>query len=216
MYYIRSTSILENIVRNSFDKFFSALAIFITLPIVIFIAYRIKRASPDGPVFFIQERLGLKGSKFKILKFRTMHVGAEQLLDDLLRNNTEARQEYKTYKKLKSDPRIISGIGPWIRRNSLDELPQFINVLKGDMSLVGPRPYIDGEFSLKNRQHKRDILSVKPGMTGYWQIQDRNNATFDKRVESDLIYLKKRSFFLDLKIVLKTFLVFFKNNGGAF
>jgi undecaprenyl-phosphate galactose phosphotransferase len=191
--------------KRVFDIIFSLFSIILFTPIMIIIALLIKINSPKGAVLFKQRRLGLNGKEFKVLKFRTMVPNAEKLLQELLLNNRKIKEEYFTYRKLKNDVRIITGIGQFLRKSSLDELPQFFNVLFGNMSIVGPRPYMKAEFY----QYKNDtidkITSVKPGITGYWQvIPSRHDTTFDKRVESDLEYIDNRSLLLDIKIIFKT------------
>jgi lipopolysaccharide/colanic/teichoic acid biosynthesis glycosyltransferase len=190
--------------KRVFDIIFSLFAIILLTPIMIIIAILIKVNSPEGTVFFRQRRLGLYGEEFKVLKFRTMVPDAEKLLQKLLLN-PKIKEEYFTYRKLKNDVRIITGIGQFLRKSSLDELPQFFNVLLGTMSVVGPRPYMKAEFYQYQDDTIDEITSVKPGITGYWQvIPSRHDTTFDKRVESDLEYISNRSLLLDIKIIFKT------------
>lgn len=200
--------------KRPFDIGFSLFAITITLPIMIPIAIVIK-LTDSGKIFFIQERPGLGGRKFKLLKFRTMYENNEEILKEYLEKNPKAKEEWEKYRKLKSyDPRVTP-IGRFLRKTSLDELPQFFNILKGDMSVVGPRPYIESEFEEykvpKNVVTK--LLSVKPGITGLWQVESRNKATFKERIEQDLKYIDNKSFLLDLKIILKTIKVMITERG---
>jgi undecaprenyl-phosphate galactose phosphotransferase len=206
---------LEDKVKRLFDIVFSFLAILITLPLMVVVALLIK-LTDKGPVLFKQKRPGLDGKDFYLYKFRTMYVNNDQILREYLDKNPEAREQWKKYRKLKGyDPRVTP-IGRFLRKYSLDELPQFFNVLKGDMSVVGPRPYLWEEFEEykvpKNIVQK--LLSVKPGITGLWQIEARNEATFEERIKMDLKYIKERSFWLDLKIVLKTIKAMLTGKGA--
>jgi undecaprenyl-phosphate galactose phosphotransferase len=191
--------------KRLFDIAFSLFAIILFMPIMLIIAILIKINSPKGAILFRQHRLGLNGQAFEVLKFRTMVPDAEKLLEELLRNDKEIEKEYLIYRKLKNDVRIIAGIGHFLRKSSLDELPQFFNVFLGNMSVVGPRPYMKIEFFEYKDKIIDEILSVKPGITGYWQvIPTRHNTTFDERVSSDLNYINNRSLWLDFKIIFKT------------
>jgi len=201
-----SENIYTVLFYELFDIFFSFFALLLFSPIILVIAIVIKIKSPNGSIFFKQKRLGLHGKEFEVYKFRTMIPNAEKKLEELLKNNPEIKEEYFKYRKLKYDPRIIPSIGNFLRKSSLDELPQFMNVLKGDMSIVGPRPYIKNEFVTPLQKSKLPIiLSVKPGITGYWQtIPHRHDSNFDFRVEKDIEYIQNKNFLLDLKIILNT------------
>ena len=142
-----------------------------------------------------------------------MVVGADDALAKYLAENIEAREEYRKYKKLKNDPRITK-VGNFLRKTSLDEFPQLINVLTGKMSLVGPRPYLPREIEDMGIYYDM-IIDVKPGITGYWQIQGRNGVTFEDRLEMDREYISKRSLWLDFKLLIKTFLQVMKKEGAA-
>jgi len=190
--------------KRVFDIIFSIFALVVALPVGLIVALIIKIKSPEGPIFFTQERLGHRGKKFRVFKFRTMVPNAEEILEKMLRENKKIRQEYFKYRKLKNDPRIIPVIGNFLRKTSLDELPQFLNVLLGDMSVVGPRPYIQEEFYRHSHLHVDLITSVKPGITGYWQTSGRNLNTFDERVNCDIEYISKQNLKLDIKIILQT------------
>jgi undecaprenyl-phosphate galactose phosphotransferase len=194
-------------LKRLFDIIFSIFAILLTSPIMLIIIILIKIKSPNSKIFFTQERLGLNGVTFKVFKFTTMIPNAENILKNWLEIHPEIKEEYLKYRKLKDDPRIIKGIGNFLRKSSLDELPQFFNVLKGDMSVVGPRPYIENEFHKHEDYHIKEILSVKPGVTGYWQVNDRNHSTFNERVDTDLEYIQIRNFILDIKIIFKTIMM---------
>lgn len=161
-----------------------------------------------GPVLYTQARVGKDGKIFKIYKFRSMYVDADKLRDKLSEQNEVTGPMFK----MKNDPRITS-VGRFLRRTSLDELPQLWNVLLGDMSLVGPRPPLPKEV-VKYSEYDRQRLWVIPGCTGLWQVTERNNVGFDRMVELDLEYIQKRSLLLDTKIILMTFWVIIRPNGA--
>ncbi len=202
-------------IKRLFDIVFSLTVLIITSPILLIIALLIK-LTDGGTIFYIQERPGLNGRKFRLIKFRTMYPNNEEILKKYLKENPKAREEWENYRKLKTyDPRVTL-IGRFLRKYSLDELPQFFNVLKGDMSIVGPRPYIEKEFNEYNipEEVRKKILSVKPGITGLWQVEKRNESTFMERVKMDLKYIERQSFWLDLKIILKTIRVMLTGKGA--
>ncbi len=165
-----------------------------------------------GPIFYTQKRIGKNGKLFKMYKFRTMVKDADKKLEELLEKDEKARQEYQKYKKLKNDPRVTK-FGEFLRKTSLDEFPQFINVLKGEMSLVGPRPYLPREKEDMGEYYSY-IIQHKPGITGYWQISGRNDITFDNRVDLDFKYHYKKSLKNDIKILLITTLITIKRKGA--
>jgi undecaprenyl-phosphate galactose phosphotransferase len=200
-------------IKRVFDVIFSVFAILITLPIMIFIAILIK-ITDRGPLLYKQKRVGYKGKEFFIYKFRSMYPDADKKLKEILRNNPEARREWETTFKLKNDPRITP-IGKILRKTSLDELPQFFNVLKGDMSVVGPRPVVKEELKKFYKDKATYYLSVKPGVTGYWQVEGRSNIEdYNERIEMDVWYVKNRSLCLDIKIILKTIKVMLTGKGA--
>lgn len=191
------------------DIVLSTFLIILFSPIIVIVAIAIKLDS-KGPILAdTPERVGKNGSPFKMYKFRSMVENAHELL----RENPKFAQLYKDYKKgsykLKDDPRITN-VGHFIRKHSLDEVPQFFNILKGDMSLVGPRAYYPDELRdqqvryPKTRDSVKIVLSVRPGVTGYWQVSGRSEINFDKRIEMDAEYVKKRSIIYDMKLILKT------------
>jgi exopolysaccharide biosynthesis polyprenyl glycosylphosphotransferase len=175
---------------------------FIVIPILI-------KLSSKGPVFFRQERSGKGGKTFSFLKFRSMYVNNDatihkEFIADFIKGKIpETAGGKKTIFKIENDPRVTP-IGRILRKTSLDEIPQFINVLMGDMSLVGPRPSIPYEVEQYDIWHRRRVLEVKPGITGLWQVQGRSSSTFDNMVRLDLQYIKNWSFFLDIKLLIKT------------
>jgi len=187
---------------------FSLFALILASPLLILISILIKLSS-KGPVFFKQERVGLYGRKFNVYKFRTMIQNAEDKLEELKDKNEADGPVFK----IKKDPRIIPFIGKFLRKVSLDELPQLINVLEGEMSLVGIRPPIESEVKEYNIWQRRR-LSMKPGITCLWQIQpNRNDLTFDQWMDLDLEYIDNWSLSLDLKVLFKTVLVVFTAQG---
>ncbi|WBH18205.1 sugar transferase [Sphingomonas radiodurans] len=176
-----------------------ALAFF--LPLMLVIATIIYVTDP-GPVFFAHRRVGRGGRHFRCLKFRSMAVNAEELLAELLAKDAEARAEWARDHKLKNDPRITA-IGGLLRKSSLDELPQLFNVLRGEMSLVGPRPIVDAEV-LRYGRYFAHYCSVRPGITGLWQVSGRNNTSYRRRVAFDVTYSRSRSALFDAKILVMT------------
>ena len=203
---------VEIILKKLVDIIASIIGIIILIPlsIIIYIANFI--SGDKGPLFYTQNRIGKNGKLFKMYKFRSMVVGADEKLKEYLEQNEDARLEYKKYKKLKNDPRITK-IGKFIRKTSIDEFPQFINVLKGDMSLVGPRPYLPAEKEDMNGYY-RYITLCKPGITGYWQINGRNGVTFDDRIDMDMKYYHTHNLKLDMKILFKTVKKLIKKEGA--
>ena len=192
----------ERIVKRFIDilgGIFGSLAL-IPLTLIIFLANFV--SGDRGPIFYSQERIGKNGKKFKMYKYRSMVIGADEKLKRYLEENEEARKEYTKYKKMKDDPRVTK-IGKFIRKTSLDEFPQFINVLKGEMSLVGPRPYLEREKEDMTYFYKY-IVSCKPGVTGLWQVSGRSECTFNERMKLDMEYFRKNSLRADLKILGKT------------
>lgn len=170
-------------------------------PLLVILALLIIFDSP-GPIFFYQERLGEGFKRFNVIKFRTMAVDAEQRLSELLQKDAAARAEYEKYHKLTNDPRLTR-LGKWLRRFSLDELPQLWNMLKGDMSLVGPRAYMPSELN-EMGDYAPTILRIKPGMTGWWQVMGRHGTTFEQRPRMDEYYISNWSLWMDVYILLKT------------
>ena len=203
-------------VKRVMDVAVSAVALLLFSPVFLAIAAAIKWTS-DGPVFFRQERMGCNGKSFTFLKFRSMYKDSDpgKHRDYILKyigEQQNAAVEPGVF-KLKDDLRITP-IGRWLRKTSLDELPQLINVLKGDMSLVGPRPPIPYECDLYDIWHRRRLLSCKPGITGLWQVMGRSRTTFDDMVRLDLKYINEWSLWLDLKILLKTPRAVFGGDGA--
>jgi Undecaprenyl-phosphate galactose phosphotransferase WbaP len=183
----------------------------IILPILLIFALLIKLSSP-GPVLYGHTRLGINGKHFKAYKFRSMVVDADERLELLLESNPKAREEWNANHKLKDDPRITK-IGKFLRRTSFDEFPQLINILKGEMSLVGPRPIVDDEIEKYGENFSR-IFSVIPGLTGLWQVSGRSDTDYSERVAFDTYYLQSWSVWLDLWVLYKTVGVVLKGKGA--
>nr|WP_216681870.1 sugar transferase [Enterococcus innesii] len=192
-------------VKRIFDIFGSLIGLVVLSPLFLIVAYKIKKEDPSGPIFFSQERVG---KTFKMYKFRSMCVDAEEQLDKLLQHNEVQGAMFK----MKEDPRVTK-IGKFIRRTSIDELPQLWNVLNGDMSLVGPRPPLSREVSEYSDYAKQRLL-VKPGCTGLWQVSGRNHVGFDEMVDLDLKYITNQSIINDVLIIVKTFKIILMPNGA--
>lgn len=186
------------LLKRFIDILFSFILLILFSPVFVLIALLVF-ACDRGPIFYVTNRVGRWGKEFRFPKFRTMKVGAELLQDELM-----PYSEYKGGKafKIKDDPRVTE-IGRWLRRTSLDELPQLWSVLKGDMSLVGPRPPLPREVALYNLEERRR-LEVNPGLTGIWQVSGRSEIPFEKQVKLDFQYIESQSFWLDVKILLQT------------
>jgi len=216
---IRRRSWWEKGLKRSVDIIFSLLVLVLGFPFFLAIALLIKLTS-KGPVFFKQERIGERGEVFVIYKFRTMRKGADDSIHREFTKNfilgkidktTLDGQKASVY-KITKDPRI-TGIGNFLRKTSLDELPQFINILKGEMTIVGPRPPLPYEYEYYDEWHKLR-LKVKPGLTGLWQVSGRSSVPFNEMVMLDLYYIENWSLMLDLKIILRTIPVMFRGAGG--
>ena len=189
-------------IKRLFDIFFSSFLLIALAPIFLLLALLVKLTS-KGPIFFSQERVGRGGKPFYCLKFRTMHSDAQKRLQTILKNDPVAREEWQSSYKLKNDPRITK-IGNFLRKTSLDELPQFFNVLKGDLSVVGPRAVVEEELRVHFKEKSRLILSVRPGLTGDWQTSGRNNISYAERVSMDKDYVENLSLKKDLKLIART------------
>ena len=166
-----------------------------------------------GPVIFKQKRIGKDGKPIYIYKFRTMYVNAEEKLKKLLKDNPDLRSEWEQSRKLKNDPRVTR-VGKILRKTSLDELPQIINILKGEMSFVGPRPVLQEELDKYYKEFARFYYIVKPGITGLWQVSGRNDIDYERRVKLDVFYITNWTLWLDIIILIKTFKVVLKKEGA--
>ncbi|WP_112322095.1 sugar transferase [Oceanibium sediminis] len=199
-------------LKSLLDFCFALLAIVFFAPFMIVVAILIF-AHDRGPVFFIQERIGQGGRKFPCLKFRTMVVNAQERLDSLLAESPEARIEWRAQQKLRNDPRITR-VGRFLRTTSLDELPQFFNVLFGQMSVVGPRPIVEDEVP-KYSTDFSTYNSVKPGVTGLWQVSGRSDTSYRERVSLDVQYVNSMSLLTDMSIILKTVSIVLNGRGAC-
>ena len=202
------------IIKTIFDLVVSSIILIAGLPIFLIIALLIKFSS-RGPIFFLHERIGKNKKTFNCIKFRTMNPEAEDILENLITNNENLRKEFEETHKLKNDPRITN-IGKLLRKTSLDELPQFLNVIKMEMSIIGPRPIVKKEIQKYGESYNK-VISIKPGITGLWQVSGRNNLSYKRRVILDCLYVDNISLLLDLRIIIRTFgVIFFPNDRGAY
>ena len=203
---------IERGLKRSIDILGGICGTLLLIPLTVIIWIANKLSKDNGPIFYTQTRIGKDGKLFKMYKYRSMVVGADEILERYLEENEEARKEYKEYKKLRNDPRITK-IGKILRKTSLDEFPQFINVLKGDMSLVGPRPYL-----LREKEEINGFFfffsSCKPGITGLWQTRGRSNTTFTDRLTMDMEYYYNHTLKMDIKLLYKTVKNVIKKEGA--
>lgn len=205
--YVANKPVYDFVKRFS-DIICSAIAIILLSPFFIIITIAIK-ATSKGPVIFVHKRVGKGGKEIGIYKFRSMVMNAEKLIENF---TPEQKEEFQKNFKLENDPRITK-IGKFLRKTSLDELPQFFNVLKGDLSIVGPRPVIEAETKIYGK-YKDMLLSVKPGLTGFWAANGRSDTSYKRRSAMEIYYVKNRSLLFDIKIILKTAVSVFKGDGA--
>ena len=207
-------SLAQRLFKRFGDIVFSLIVLVVAFPLFVFIALLVKLSSA-GPIFYIQERVGRKYSRFGCIKFRTMYAESDDLLFNLLSKSPALKKEFQRDFKLRDDPRITP-IGKFLRRSSLDELPQFINILRGEMSLVGPRPIVAEEIPRYGDSMEKVIL-VRPGLTGLWQVSGRNNLSYQRRVALDLIYATNRTILLDIRVIIRTIgVLLFPMDRGAY
>ena len=200
--------------KRLFDILFSLSVLILFAPVYLLLALSIALSSP-GPIFYVQERVGKNRKMFYCLKFRTMVENADDILLEIMEKSPHLRQEFEDNFKLKQDPRI-TWIGRFLRVTSLDEFPQFWNVLKGDMSVVGPRPLVEEELPRYGRYINK-VLTIRPGITGLWQVSGRNDIPYPRRVQIDLYYANDKNLWMDMWIVFKTIgVVIFPKNNGAY
>jgi lipopolysaccharide/colanic/teichoic acid biosynthesis glycosyltransferase len=210
----RSRAIGQDALKRTFDIVFSLSVLVVFSPLYLLLSLLIILTSP-GPVFYVQQRVGKNYHPFGCIKFRTMYRNADEALQSLIEASPQLRQEYEANFKLKRDPRI-TWIGRFLRATSLDEFPQFWNVLMGEMSVVGPRPLVKDELA-KYGKYIDQVLTIKPGITGLWQVSGRNDVPYPLRVKMDLYYVRSRNFSLDCWLILKTIgVVIFPRNNGAY
>lgn len=195
-------------VKRVIDVILASVALILLSPLFAIIAIAIKIDS-KGPVFFAHKRIGKNGKIIKLYKFRSMVINAEELIKSF---TTEQMKEYKENYKLTNDPRITK-VGKFLRKTSLDELPQLINIINGDLSIIGPRPVVADELE-KYGVNKDKFLSVTPGLTGYWAANGRSNTTYEQRMEMELYYIDNLSLKMDIKVFFKTILSVLKKEGA--
>jgi undecaprenyl-phosphate galactose phosphotransferase len=202
------------VVFKNVSDFTLSLVLFpFLVPIMLMIAYKIKKSNPDEKIFFKQKRLGKDGKSFTCYKFQTMYENGDELLNSYLKEHPEEIDYYDTYHKYKNDPRITKA-GHFLRRTSLDELPQIFNVFRGDMSFIGPRPYMLNEKE-EIGEEVETILSVKPGITGLWQVSGRSDVDFHSRVALDVWYIRNWNLWMDLVILIKTIKTVLFKDGAS-
>ena len=197
--------------KRTFDVIVASAILLFTAPLILAVAI-IVRLQDGAPALFRQSRLGKDGVPFKCYKLRSMVADADIRLQELLAADPEARREWADTQKLTHDPRITP-FGHFLRKSSIDELPQLINVIRGDMSLVGPRPIVESEVS-KYGDNFKDYCAVRPGLTGLWQVRGRSDTTYETRVEMDVEYVREHSFLSDLKILFLTVPAVFNSRGA--
>ena len=206
----KKTRFLYQFIKRLFDILVSGLSLIIFSPIYLLIVILI-RIDSKGKAFYKHKRIGKQGEPIYLYKFRSMYSDSEERLEKMLKD-PEIRKEWEENFKLENDPRITK-VGKMLRRTSLDELPQLINILRGEMSIVGPRPVIESEIE-KYGEEKEKFLSVIPGLTGWWACNGRSCTSYEDRKKLELYYVEHRSISLDLKIMFKTFISVIKGNGA--
>lgn len=199
-------------IKRAFDIFVGIMGVMLLLPIMLVVKIANLLHGDKAPVMLKQFRIGKDGKEFTLYKIRSMVPNAEKVLEKLMKENPNIRREYKKNKKLENDPRITP-VGKFIRKTSLDEFGQFINILKGEMSVVGPRPYLIGEKEDMG-DYYNDIIACKPGLTGLWQVEGRNNIGFENRCKLDKFYKNHQGIWFDIKIFIKTFASVLKSSGA--
>lgn len=201
-------------IKRSMDIIIASIALLLFAPIIIICIILLKLEGQSGSIFYNGKRIGKNARKFHCWKIRTMKPNSDYLLYDLLKKDHKARSEWEIYRKLKiPDPRVTTKTARFIRKTSIDELPQLWNVLKGDMSIVGPRPILENEVALFGNSIAEYIL-IKPGITGLWQVSGRNNTSFEHRIYWDGCYAQNWSLWNDIVIILRTFPVVINKSGA--
>ncbi len=199
--------------KRLFDVTFATLAIVVLAPLILVLTGLIKSSS-TGPALYCHRRVGLNGREFGCLKFRTMHVDGDAILAKFLSQNPDAAREYAETAKLRKDPRVIRGIGTLLRKTSLDELPQFYNVLVGQMSVIGPRPVTRAEMDRFYGPRAHVVLAARPGISGLWQVSGRSGLSYADRVRLDLFYVRHWGFLNDMRILARTIVVVLFGRGA--
>ena len=203
---------IYKLLKRSSDFLFGLIGFLVLIPTTIIVKILYMLTGDFDKVIFVQERIGLNGKTFRLYKYRTMVPNADKILMKILKKKKKLAKEYKKNKKLKNDPRITK-IGKFLRKASIDELPQMINILKGDMSLIGNRPYLPREREDMGVYYEA-IIETKPGLTGYWQVGGRSDTTFETRLKMEKYYSEHAGFRIDIKIFLKTFKVVLGRHGA--
>lgn len=203
---------IKSAFKRVFEIIVSIIGLIMLIPLTLVVIFQNLKNNDEGPIFYTQERVGKNGKTFKMYKFRTMVKNADEILEAMLQND-EIRAEYEKYRKFRHDPRLTT-FGKVLRAKSLDEFPQFINVLKGELSIIGPRAYMVTEKSEMGDAYKT-IIRCKPGITGLWQISGRSGVTFQDRLDMDIKYHNDFSLFMDMEILFKTFSAVLKRDGAA-
>lgn len=193
---------ITRVIKRIVDFFIGLIGTLSLIPLTIFVYFKTDKEERKAGLFFTQERIGYRGKKIKIYKYRSMVVGADKILEEMMAKDEKIREEYEKNKKLRNDPRVTK-IGDFLRRTSMDEFPQFINVLKGEMSFVGPRPYLFREKKDMKHYYEK-IIQAKPGITGMWQTHGRSDTDFDERLVLDEYYYRNWCLWLDVVIIVKT------------
>jgi len=210
--YIDTKKYLYRFAKRTFDIFVSLVGLFVLIPLIVVVKIVTVCSGDFHSIFYSQDRIGKDGRIFKLYKFRSMIPNADQALAELLKKDKKLAKEYKRMKKLDNDPRITK-IGKFLRMTSLDELPQMINILKNDMTLIGNRPYLPREKKDMGAHYNRIILT-KPGLTGFWQVSLRNRGTFEQRLKMEEYYSENCGLRFDISIFFKTFEVVLKREGA--
>ena len=196
------------VIKRALDIVLSIISIVVLLPLMLIVALIIAIDS-RGEIVFSHKRIGKNGSTIKVYKFRTMHINSAEMFENF---TEEQKNEYNKNFKLQDDPRITR-VGEFLRKSSLDELPQLWNILRGDMSIVGPRPIVEKEVC-RYGKFAGKLFCVKPGLTGYWQVNGRSDTSYERRVEMDLFYINNMSFWLDFKIIFRTVYTVIRREGA--
>ena len=196
-------------IKRILDVIISSIGLILLLPVFLILAIIIKIDS-KGPIIYAHKRIGKNGKEIKIYKFRTMYKNANEMIKDF---TEEQMEEWKTNFKLKNDPRVTK-VGNILRKTSLDELPQIINIIKGELSIIGPRPVVEEELE-KYGSNKNKFLSITPGLTGFWQANGRSDTTYEQRMQMELYYVDNYNFKLDCQIFFKTFSAVLKKEGAV-
>ena len=210
---IKEINLFEKIIKRLIDIIAGLIGTVVLIPVSLLIfVFRLFMKKERGPVFYTQERIGKNGKHFRLFKYRTMIVGADEILEQYLNDNPEAKKEFDANQKLRNDPRITK-FGNFLRKTSIDEIPQFVNVLFGQMSVIGPRPVVDREIELFG-ESMPVVTKMKPGITGYWAVNGRSDTTYDERVAMERYYVEHYTLWLDLKIFFKTIKTIFEGKGA--